>query len=75
MPYANVGPKNGNGMRVQWQKDSHVQIVATPFLDGMPEEETLHAETTYWATLDRKGLNDLITTLRKARDDAYGKDA
>lgn len=29
----------------------------------------------FWMTLDRDGINALINTLRKARDDAFGKDA
>jgi hypothetical protein len=30
--------------------------------------------TGLWATLDRSGINRLIKMLRKARDEAYGRD-
>lgn len=72
MPFANVHGPDENGVRLQWARDSHVQIVAAPFIDGMPEEGTLN--TAYWASLDRYSINQLIKHLRCARDQAFGKD-
>lgn len=74
MPFANVGPDTGNGVRLQWARDSHVSVVVAPFTDKMPEEDTLKADTTFWAELNRTQINDLIRHLRTARDQAFGKD-
>jgi hypothetical protein len=55
-------------MKVTWGRDTYVQtaIVADDDPDGM---EAQHL------SLDRAGINRLIRTLRKARDQAYGTDA
>ncbi len=38
------------------------------------EERTLPHFNSLWGTLDRAQINRLIRLLRKARDDAYGRD-
>ena len=76
MPYKNIGPKNGTGIRLTWQKDSHMQAVIAPFVDGMPEEEVIHSDSATWFSLtERRQVNDLLRALREARDDVFGKDA
>lgn len=58
---------------VGWSKDaSHVEI-ATTMEDGVILEPTPEGNGWY-VQLDRAGINRLIKTLRKARDDAYGRD-
>lgn len=75
MPYANVPGDTpvSNGVRLQWMKDSHVQVAVLPMESGMPDEA--NRESASWSTLDRAGLNQLIRRLRQARDDAFGADA
>lgn len=72
MPYANVGPKNGNGIRLTWRKESHAQMVIATFTEGMPESAEL--DTALWVDLDRSQINTLIRHLRDARDGVFGKD-
>jgi hypothetical protein len=79
MPYANVpGPTTPEhvtapGVRVQWARDSHVQLTVLPMTGGMPDEEA--RDKALWSSLNREGCNELIRQLRQARDDAFGKDA
>ena len=58
---------------VGWSKEAeHVEISVR-----MPDDTVLvpGPEANGWyAQLDRAGINRLIKTLRKARDDAYGRD-
>lgn len=74
MPKEIVGNRYPNSTQfvteVMWGRDSHVQIATVN--TGEPEM----AEVRGWhADLDREGINRLIRTLRKARDQAYGADA
>lgn len=73
MPFANI-QGHVNGARLQWARDSHVQMVVAPFIEGMPEEDVIKAETTHWIEFDRYSINQLIRNLRTARDSAFGKD-
>lgn len=61
-------------VRVGWSREAeHVEIATIA-----PDEMTLRPtpEGNGWfVQLDRGGLNRLIRTLRKARDQAYGQDA
>lgn len=71
---------------VGWNRDtSHVQLGTVIHQDPDKAEVTLPAllktwqdegdhHTGLWATLDRDGINRLIRSLRRARDQAYGKD-
>jgi hypothetical protein len=45
-----------------------------PSAEGLPAGSKLPSFDSLWASLDRGGINRLIKALRKARDDAYGKD-
>lgn len=69
------------GLRLQWSKGEtgHVSIASCRMIAGypggyMPEESHLMNEAL-WSSLDRLAINELIKTLRQARDDAFGKDA
>lgn len=66
-----------------WSKESsHVQIAVLNenedtglwFTNEKDELERLDGSNGWVAQLDRYGINRLIQALRKARDDAYGKD-
>ena len=61
-------------VKVGWSKEGeHVQIATVA-----PDESQLRPtpEGNGWfVQLDRAGINRLIRALKKARDDAYGKDA
>jgi hypothetical protein len=61
---------------VGWSPKRDVQIGVTVgsnvglSIDGKPADFP-----SVWMDIDRAGINNLIHTLRKARDAAYGKDA
>lgn len=62
-----------SAVKIGWTKDfGHVEIAVVRerdrATDEAPDAEAWHAQ------FDRDGLNRLIRTLRKARDDAYGRD-
>lgn len=70
-----------------WHRDAeHVQV-ATRCLDRSTHEPwvehyaepggragTVTVADGFFVNLDRKGINDLIRNLRRARDQAYGRD-
>lgn len=59
--------------RVGWSKEAgHVEI-ATMMPDGIPLEPGPEANG-WFMQLTRSEINQLIRVLRKARDQAYGKD-
>ena len=66
---------------VSWNRETeHVQLV-TKCIDRsthepvpMKEEYLLPATAGFYMQLDRRGINKLIRNLRKARDQAFGKD-
>ena len=39
-----------------------------------PEPGAIHYTDGFYVNLDRKGINDLIRNLRRARDQAFGRD-
>lgn len=62
-------------LAVGWtpQRDARIGIAfarAGVTIDGVEERVP-----SVWMDIDRAGINNLIHTLRKARDAAYGKDA
>ena len=61
-------------VRVGWSKEAGHVEVATVAPDGERLEPTPEGNG-WFVQLDRSGLNRLIRTLRRARDDAYGRDA
>ena len=61
-----------SAVKVGWTKDlAHVEIAVIHHRDGAAE----HDPNCWHSQFDRDGLNRLIKVLRKARDDAFGKDA
>lgn len=70
--------------QVGWSKESgHVQLgvldpgtrLAIVERDAIRLENPEEIEGGWFIQLDRNGINRLIRTLRKARDQAYGADA
>lgn len=65
---------------VGWDRETgHVQLVTKceSMIGGrfVPEEdEGVHYTDGFYVTLDRRGINDLIRHLRRARDQAFGRD-
>lgn len=58
-----------SAVKVGWTKDhDHVEIAIVRG-EGEFDESAWHSQ------FDRNGLNILIRALRRARDDAFGKDA
>lgn len=71
----NFNEENSRGLRVQvgWNREaSHVSIATVadlaPVSTGLGNDEGWHV------SLDRSGINDLIRYLRRARDQAFGRD-
>lgn len=81
MPKESIHNKDGK-TTIQWGKDSYVSIgVEKPdssnitianSSDGLKIQEA--EMRSLWTDLDRKGINDLIRILRRARNQAYGVD-
>lgn len=64
---------------VRWNREGeYVQIVtkATDAFGGrlMGDIPETHVSDGYYVELDRKRINDLIRNLRRARDQAFGRD-
>lgn len=60
-----------SAVKVGWSKEAeHVEVAVVHNRDGGDD-----GLTDWHAQMDRNGLNRLIRTLRKARDDAFGADA
>lgn len=60
-------------VEVSWQRDlGHVQVVT--FARKCESHETIGRDDAQFVTLDRSGINDLIRYLRRARDQAFGRD-
>lgn len=62
-----------SAVKVGWSKDTeHVEIAIIQDRDredgGVPDEDAWHSQ------MNRNGINRLIRILRRARDDAFGKD-
>lgn len=62
----NATTETGNQVEVGWHREAEFVQVATH--DGTPEHGL-------YADLDRAALNRLIVALRRARDQAFGRDA
>lgn len=56
-------------VQVGWGDNDYVQVATVN-----PAERLGTVESGLYVDLDRKGINDLIRLLRKARDRAYGRD-
>ena len=56
-------------VEVGWDRYGAVQVATVD-----PEAELGSRESGLYVDLDRRGINDLIRHLRKARDQAFGRD-
>jgi hypothetical protein len=69
-------------VEVRWSREAgDVQIVTRELNAEIPAPDERDKETGmppaqygYYGSLDRKGINDLIRHLRRARDQAFGRD-
>lgn len=60
-------------VEVSWQRDlEDVQIVG--YARNPETLETIGREEAQFVTLDRYGINQMIRVLRRARDQAFGRD-
>ena len=65
-------PLDDSAVKVGWTKDlAHVEIAVVHHRDGASDRDP----DCWHSQFDRDGLNRLIRTLRRARDDAFGADA
>ena len=61
-------------LRIDWTREhSHVQV-ATIAPDGQRLTDSGPEANGWFIQLDRAGINRAIATLRRARDQAFGKD-
>lgn len=61
-------------LRIGWSKEAgHVEI-ATVAPEGLELDTSLPEANGWFVQLSREGINRAIRALRKARDDAFGKD-
>lgn len=60
-PQTNAGPKNLAALVASWE-------------DGARDPENPDGGKGLYASLDRAAVNDLIRVLRRARDQAFGRD-
>lgn len=82
MPRESVYGMDGDNTaaKVGWHPQGNVQIgvsAAGEFTFNTPTPGAVSVSGPYsdlWVSLDRKGVNDLIRILRRARDAAFGKD-
>lgn len=62
---------------VRWNQAETVQIVTRaedPFGGRATDVEGIHYLDGFYVDLDRRGINKLIRHLRRARDQAFGRD-
>jgi hypothetical protein len=71
-PDGKAVPEDTTAGKVSWDRSS--ENVSLSIVDYDKDPDGMGAEVKY-LNLSREGLNRLITTLRRARDTAYGKDA
>jgi len=69
--------KDAPKVGVSWSRppEGHVQVATVAEPGQTLDPEDLLVSNGWYATLDREGINKLIRTLRRARDQAYGADA
>jgi hypothetical protein len=65
-------------VEVRWNDHGDVQLVTREHGHEVPtleeHEGGIPQEYGYWVSLDRRGINDTIRKLRRARDRAFGRD-
>jgi hypothetical protein len=78
IPAAQADPGHGlpiyqSGVHVGWNRAGWVEVGAAPFCTATGEPSS-EPRPGYFLTLDRDGVNRVIRALRKARDQAFGRD-
>lgn len=71
--------KGRSVVEVLWGRETgHCQIVSKAVDrftgDRLSDDEGIHYTDGMYVDLDRRGINNLIRALRRARDQAFGKD-
>ena len=66
-------------VEVGWDREAGHMQIATKCVrrtdhGRMTEDEAIHFTDGFYVDLDRRGINDLIRNLRRARDQAFGRD-
>lgn len=83
MPRESVYGVDGDNtaVKVGWSREhEHVQVGVSAsgdisFAEPLPAGVSVSGPYDgLWVTMDRKGINDLIRHLRRARDAAFGRD-
>lgn len=69
-PLPDYEPPKMFQVKVGWNKETGDVQIATVNEDADP----FSAEGGLYVNLDRRGINDLIRHLRRARDQAFGRD-
>lgn len=84
--YENAAPDGTQSRRVEigWQHDQGVQIGVTnlapgadptsEFIDGEGDQPPTPAWDGWFMNLDRGQINSIIRALKRARDQAFGRD-
>lgn len=68
------------GVQVGWARDGHVQLCLEAdtkyftYVTEHPDAPEVGRTTAYSPVLSRSEVNNLIRALRRARDQAYGRD-
>lgn len=68
-------PEQTSIVEVRWGRESEYAQIATLLVDTQTHEPIERSVDGGWfISLNRTGINDLIRYLRKARDQAFGRD-
>lgn len=73
MNQSQIGDDQLFRFEILWNKDKYCQV-ATVKETNDPNKAADGGVEGYYVNLDREGLNKAIRVLRRARDQAYGKD-
>lgn len=60
--------------QVGWGRDTGDVQIGVEMADGQQTLRSVADFSSVWASLDRAGVNRLIRALRRARDQAFGRD-
>lgn len=72
--------EDGTAVKVGWSSQGSVQVGvgavgAFQFVEPLPAGVSVSGNyDDLWVTMSRQGINDLIRHLRRARDQAFGRD-
>lgn len=81
MPYVKIpGASQESGLKVGWSKYAeYVQVAVTSkdrfiFVNELEDKSPVECDELYFHFSNRGQINDVIRALRKARNDAFGRD-